>query len=81
MIVDDIKLKHGTDPRLRQVLSQVVEILNTGSYEQKVYTSAPSAGDPGFEGEVRKVKTGAVVREYTYIDGNWYYSGNYTAVT
>ncbi len=81
MIVDDIKLsKKNTDPRLMQMLTQVVEILNTGSYEQKIYVSAPTASSPGFDGEVRVVRTGAVVKTYKFISGAWYYSATYTAV-
>lgn len=80
MIVDDIKLsKRKTDPRLMQIISQVVEIINGGLYESKTFTSAPTSSSPGFEGETRVVKTGVTVRIYRYLSGAWYYSGTYTA--
>ena len=82
MIVDDIKLdKSKTDPRLMQMLQQIVEILNSGSYEEKTYTSAPTAGSPGFEGETRRVITGATFKVYKYYNGNWYSSQSFDLVS
>ena len=82
MRVEDIKLKKTTtDPRLMQILSQMIQIMNEGLYEQKVFTTVPGASDPGFEGEVRKVLTGSTLREYVYVSGNWYSSESYTVVS
>jgi len=81
-VVSDIKLsKEKTDPRLMQIIKEVVAILNEGGYEEKAYTSAPTASDPGFEGETRRVITGATFKVYKYYNGNWYSSQAYDLVT
>lgn len=80
-VVSDIKLKKDVNVRVRQMLKEITDILNEGGYEEKIYTTAPSSTDPGFEGETRLVKTGATVRVYKYISSSWWYSGTYTQVS
>jgi len=81
-IVSDIKLsKIKTDPRLMQMLQEIVEILNQGAYEEKTYTAAPVAGEVGFEGETRRVLTGATFKVYKYHGGNWYSSQSFDLVS
>jgi len=81
-IVSDIKLnKQTTDPRLLQMLQEMVEILNEGAYEEKSYTSVPTASSPGFEGETRRVITGATFKVYKYHGGSWYSSQAFDLVT
>jgi hypothetical protein len=81
-IVSDIKLnKTKTDPRLMQMLQEMVAILNEGGYEEKSYTSSPTASDPGFEGETRRVITGATFKVYKYYNGSWYSSQAFDLVT
>ena len=86
-LIDDIRLDPSkTDPRIQQIITQIIDIINTGGYQQPTYAQAPLAGDPGFEGEVRNVLIGAVMKEYKYISGNWYksdatVSGGWSVVT
>lgn len=75
MTVDDVRLDpKTTDARLQQVISQIVQIINEGSYEQKTYSNAPTASSSGFEGETRNVVTGATFRQYKYAGGFWWYT-------
>ena len=53
MRVIDYKLPKTVDSRVRNMLDEIRQILNDGEYEAKVVSSAPSAGDPGTEGETR----------------------------
>ena len=73
--VSDIKLnKQDASPRLQQVISEIVEILNQDGYQRKTYSSAPTSTSPGFEGEKRTVIEGVTLTEYKYNGGQWWYS-------
>jgi hypothetical protein len=74
-LINDYKLKkEDASPRVQIVLSEIIEILNNGGYQEKRYTAAPTASDPGFEGEVRNVITGSVFTVYKYQSGSWWKS-------
>ena len=80
-LVSDVKLnKQDASPRLQQLITEMVEILNQGGYQEKVYTAIPSVGDPGFEGEVRNCITGATLTVCKYLNGQWWKS-DATALT
>jgi hypothetical protein len=79
MQIDDLILPKTVAKQVREVLGQVVEILNNNGYERKVYTSAPTSTSPGFEGEKRVVITGATLREYMYGSGQWWKSDSTAA--
>ena len=74
MTVDDFKLPKDINPRIQQMLAQIVQILNEGLYEQKSFAQPPLASSSGFEGETRNVVTGGVFRAYKYASGFWWYS-------
>ena len=74
-LVNDYKLnKADASPRLQQLLREMIDILNNDGYQRKVYTSAPTSGSPGIEGEKRVVVSGATLREYMYANGQWWKS-------
>ncbi len=81
MQVQDFSLPKTVDARLRQMMDDVLQILNDGEYEFKIVSSAPAADSPGFQGEVRHVLSGATMRKYIYASGNWYYTDAYTKLT
>ena len=81
MIIDDVKLPSNLDPRLREMLSQINQILNEGQYQETVTTQPPVAGSAGQEGEVRIVVTGGTMTVYKYASGSWWSSEAYTEVT
>lgn len=74
MRIEDYKIPKTVDPRVRQMLQEIVDVLNDGGYENKVHTSTPSSSSPGFEGENRFVVTGATMREYKHANGSWWYT-------
>ena len=76
-----MKLPSDLDPRLREMLNQINQILNEGQYQEVVTTQPPVAGSPGQEGEVRIVVTGGVMKVYKYGSGAWWASESYTEVT
>lgn len=82
MLVTDIKLgKKDVSPRVQQVLSEIIEILNEDGYQRKKYAQAPTSASAGVEGEKRIVQTGANFWDYAYASGSWWYSSAYTQVT
>jgi len=79
MLVDDIILPRDISAQVKDVIQQLIDIVNGGLYQQKIYTGVPSAGDPGFEGETRIIVTGATMTLCKYASGYWWKSDNTTA--
>ena len=73
-IIDDFKLGKNVDARVRDMLSQITDILNNDGYQRKVYANSPSKSDPGFQGEKRIVITGTVLRLFLYASSQWWKS-------
>lgn len=73
-LVEDLKIGSDVNPRVRDMLRNMADILNGDGYQRKIYANAPTVSDSGFDGEKRHVVTGSVLRLYLYANKQWWKS-------
>jgi len=74
-LVGDFKLrKRDAGPRMQQIISEIVSILNEDGYQRTIYLSAPTSSSSGYQGEKRIVREGVTLREYVYEGAAWWKS-------